>query len=114
MSPGGHSDADRYSAAYLLYLSALLQEELGVWLESGGEDGERVPTLSLGAEIRFDSARQRAAFADSLQRAVTEVIARHTSPACDVKGQPRGGRAYRLLVGCYPVHDGDEAQSDDK
>jgi DNA-binding transcriptional ArsR family regulator len=103
MSPRGLRDADRLSAAYLLRLSALLQEELSAWLDPDADAPERVPTLSLEAEVRFDSARQRSMFADALQGAVTEVIARYTAPARDEEGRPRTGQPYRLLIGCYPV-----------
>ncbi|NIW64102.1 MAG: helix-turn-helix domain-containing protein, partial [Gemmatimonadetes bacterium] len=66
MSPGTLSEADRFSAAYLLHLSALLQDELGAWLDADAGVEERVPTLSIEAEVRFVSAEQRAAFAEAL------------------------------------------------
>lgn len=107
MSPGAMSQADRFSASYLMQLSALLQEELAAWMETDGASGEGVPTLSMEAEIRFDSVEQRAAFAEALQRAVAGVIGQHTAPAHDKKGGAPQGRAYRLVVGCYPVPDRD-------
>lgn len=107
MSPGSVSEADRFSASYLMHLSALLQEELATWMEAGRAKGDGVPTLSMEAEIRFDSAARRAAFADALQKAVTRVIGQHTAPAHDEKGEARPGRPYRLVVGCYPVPDRD-------
>jgi DNA-binding transcriptional ArsR family regulator len=107
MSPSAMSDADRFSAFYLMRLSALLQEELAAWMEAEEADGEGVPTLSMEAEVRFDSVERRAAFADALQKAVAVVIGQHTAPARDEKGRARSGRAYRLVVGCYPVSDRD-------
>jgi len=108
MGAGTLSDADRFSAAYLMHLSALLQQELGVWLGAGGGGTESVPTLSMEAEVRFDSAEQRADFADALRKAVAGVIGGHTAPARDEEGRSRPGRAYRLVVGCYPVPDRDD------
>jgi DNA-binding Lrp family transcriptional regulator len=105
MSPGALGDADRFSATYLMRLSALLQEELAVWLDADEGREKSAPTLSLEAELRFESAEQRTAFADALQRAVTTVIAHHTSPAHDDQGRSRSGRPYRLVLGCYPVPD---------
>lgn len=105
MSPAPLSEADRFSATFLLHLTALLQEELAVWLEAEGSGEESVPTLSMEAELRFDSSEQRAAFAEALQKAVTEAIGRHAAPARDEEGRTRPGRAYRLVVGCYPVPD---------
>lgn len=108
MGPGALSDADRFSATYLMQLSALLREELAAWFNPDQGGGDGVPTLSMEAEVRFDSAEQRAAFADALQEAVTNVIGHHTAPANDEEGRPRPGRAYRLVVGCYPVPDRDD------
>lgn len=112
MSPGGLTEADRFSATCLMQLSALLQRELAAWLgpEGGGEAS--VPTLSLEAELRFESAEQRAGFADALQKAVTRLVGEHTAPARDEEEHPRPGRAYRLVVGCYPVPDPDDQGRD--
>ncbi|MGD2068288.1 MAG: helix-turn-helix domain-containing protein [Gemmatimonadota bacterium] len=101
-------DADRFGATYLMHLSAVLQEELAAWLDSDQGGRRRMPTLSLESELRFDSAGQRAAFADALKRAVTDVIGRHSAPARDEEGRPRPGRPYRLVVGCYPLPDRDD------
>lgn len=112
--PGTIGDTDRLSAAYLMHLSARVQQELAAWLEPDKvRDG--LPTLSMDAEVRFESAEQRAAFAEALRDAVTRVIGEHTAPSRGEEGKRRPGRAYRLVVGCYPIHDpqhdarGDEA-----
>jgi DNA-binding transcriptional ArsR family regulator len=99
------TEADRFSAAYLMSLSARLQRELAVWLVADEADQRRVPTLSLEAELRFTSAEQRAAFGEALQAAVVEVVRAHTAPARDEKGGSRPGRPYRLVLGCYPIPD---------
>ena len=56
MGPGALSDADRFRATYLMQLSALLQEELAAWFNPDQGGGDGVPTLSMEAEVRFDSA----------------------------------------------------------
>lgn len=103
MGPGAPGDADRLGATHLMHLGALVQEELAGWLGGDVADPDGVPTLSLDAEVRFDGAEQRAAFADGVRRALTRLIGEHTAPARDEGGRPRPGRAYRLVVGCYPV-----------
>ncbi len=95
--------ADAFSAAHLLQLTAALQGELGEALAEGQERDAPVPTLSLDAELRFRSPDQRAAFAEAVQQAVTEVIAGFTEPAMEPDGQPAPGRPYRLVLGCYPL-----------
>jgi hypothetical protein len=54
---------------------------------------ERVRTLALEAEVRV---KDRAAFADELTRAVTQVISNHH----DTEGE-----LYRLLVAAHPKED---------
>ena len=125
VGPASVSDADRFGAAHLMGLSAQLQEELGAWFGPGaaatsteGPEGGlvggsagavgrpiEVPTLSLDAELRFESADQRAAFASALRHAVERVIAEHASPMHAGQGEEGAGRPYRLVVGCYPIRD---------
>lgn len=94
---------DRLSATYLLALAAQLQGELGRATREAAEQGKRLATLSLNAELRFESAAQRRAFATALSDAVTRVVAEHSSPARQPDGSPATGRPYRLVVGCYPI-----------
>jgi DNA-binding transcriptional ArsR family regulator len=95
-------NADRFSATHLMGLTALLQTELSVWLDSVDAEVERVPTLSLDAEVGFASAEDRAAFAEALGDAIGEVIRKHTTPARAEGGSGRG-HPYRLVLGCYPI-----------
>lgn len=93
LSPEPLGEANKFSAAYLMTLFGLVQKEVGrAWKDARGKT---VPVLAMDSEIRFDSATQRAAFAEALTRAVTRVIAEHTSPTA--------GRRYRLALGCYPI-----------
>ena len=116
MSPSALGEADRFSASALMMLSALLQRELSVWLTEDTPTQTSVPTLSLESELRFESPQQRAEFAAALQRAISDVVAQHASPARDHQGRPRPGRPYRLVLGCYPVPPvapgGEQASSD--
>ena len=97
------TEADRFSATYLLGLSALLQRELGAWLTAGATQAAGVPTLSMEAEIRFETAEQRARFANELQQAVAGVIERNASPSRSEDGTAGDGRPYRIIVGAYPI-----------
>jgi len=108
MSPGAAGDADRFGAAHLIRLGALLQEELSVWLGPGVLRRKGPSTLSLDVEIHFDSPAQRAEFADELRKAVAGVVGAHTAPPLDHEGRARAGQLYRLVVGCYPVPELDD------
>ena len=93
LSPEPAEDPDKFSAAYLMTLSGVIQKEVGrAWKDARGKT---VPVLALDSEIRFESAAQRAAFAEALTKAITRIVAEHTSPAA--------GRRYRLALGCYPI-----------
>lgn len=97
----GPSEADRFSASYLMHLTGRLQSELGAWFRA--DQAESVPTLSAEVEVRFDSAEQRAAFAEALREAISDVVATHTAPASPGDDDPSAGRPYRLVMGCYPI-----------
>lgn len=93
---------DRLSAAYLLSLSGRLQSELASVVRAAAEREQRVATLSIEADVRFESPQQREQFAVALRDAVAKTIAEHTSPASQDDGSPGEGRPYRLVLGCYP------------
>jgi DNA-binding transcriptional ArsR family regulator len=86
--------ADARSAATLVALAAEMQAETAAGAAAAARSGAGLATLSIEADVRFTGAEQRARFARALRDAVAGVVGRHTAP--------RGGRAYRLVVGCYP------------
>jgi DNA-binding transcriptional ArsR family regulator len=92
---------DKASAAYLLALTAQVQSDLARALREAGES-ERLSTLSLKSQFRFETAGQRADFARALRQAVVDAIARFTTPDELPGGAPAPGGPYRLVVGCYP------------
>jgi DNA-binding transcriptional ArsR family regulator len=95
--------ADALSASYLVALASQAQAELATVMEAAGAQGKRVPTMSMSAEMRFESAEQREGFARALQNALTKVVAEHSAPATKRDGSAGAGRPYRLVVGCYPI-----------
>lgn len=89
---------DKTSAAYLLMLTTRMQRELAECWRTADATGTPLPLLSLDTEFGFASAADRARFATALTRAITAVVAEHTTPparSCD-------GR-YRMVLGCYPT-----------
>ena len=95
--------ADTFSAKYLLGLASKVQSELAHAAELAAATGKRLATLSLNTEVRFTSPEQRAAFTAELQRAIVEVVGRHSSPFSNVDGSAAEGRPFRLVMGCYPI-----------
>jgi biotin operon repressor len=102
---GVHADEtqDSASAAHLVALCARAQLEVAQVMESAHAAGLRVRTMSMQSDLRFESVEQRAEFTRELAEAVSNVVARFSSPFVDEAGTPAAGRPFRLLVGCYPV-----------
>jgi DNA-binding transcriptional ArsR family regulator len=100
--PREHAE-DVLSAAYLLGRMAVAQAELVCASREAATQRKRLTTLSVSAELRFESAEQRAKFAAELQRSIIDVIGRFASPHTMADGSAGAGRPYRLLLGCYPI-----------
>ena len=88
---------DRLSAGYLIALAARIVREVSDLLRRSRAAGKRLPTLSLDAEIRFQSAADRAAFTKDLTDAVTGLVARYHHASAP------GGRSHRLVIVAHPV-----------
>jgi DNA-binding transcriptional ArsR family regulator len=95
--------ADTFSAKYLLGLASKIQNELGRAAQLAAKEGKRLATLSVNTELRFTSPEQRATFTEELQRAIAEVVGRHSSPNRNKDGTAAEGRPFRLALGCYPI-----------
>ncbi|MEM6994292.1 MAG: helix-turn-helix domain-containing protein [Myxococcota bacterium] len=87
---------DPLSAGKLLALAGRLQSELGESAAQAADEDKRLSTLSIEADLEFESPTQRAAFARALSQAVTDVVGRFSN------NPGSGGRPFRLVVGCYP------------
>lgn len=85
---------DRLSARYLVAVAARIVREVGLLARRADVGGTRVSTLALEAEIGFASAADRAAFADELTAAVTQLAARYHHD---------DGVPHRVLVAAHPT-----------
>jgi len=95
-----HDDA---SAAHLVALCARAQSEVAQVMESAHAAGLRARTMSMTSDVRFTSVEQRAAFTVELMKAVTDVVARYTTPYKNADGALAPGRPFRMVLGCYPI-----------
>jgi DNA-binding transcriptional ArsR family regulator len=98
---------DTGSADYLLALAEQVRRDVERAAREGGE--EKVSTVSLKSQFRFESAAQRAEFTRALRDAVVGVIARHATPNRTDDGTAGRGRAHRLVLACYPVAEAEGA-----
>jgi predicted ArsR family transcriptional regulator len=93
----GERGMDRLSASYLVALAARVIREVGQLLRKSEELDKRLATLSIDTEVRFRSAKDRAAFSSELTAAVAALVSRYHDESAP------GGRRHRLMIGAYPT-----------
>ena len=90
-------EVDRLSASYLIALGARVVREVADLVRRAKETGKRLATLSVDTEVRFRTARDRAAFTCELTEAIAKLVSKyHDASAPD-------GRAHRLVVVAHPL-----------
>ena len=97
LGPSTEMAADRLSSAYLIAAAGRTIRDLASLDARARKAGKRIATLTLEADIRFDSAASRAAFADEL----TDVLARLTAKYHN--DRTPGGRRFHLLAAIHPT-----------
>lgn len=99
---------DRFSAAYQIALNSRSLAELARLRRGADAAGKLLPTFALDTELRFADAATRAAFAEELAAAVTDLVRRYHD------GDAPNGRAFRLYLGAYPrPRDGEAGPGQD-
>ncbi|GLX02252.1 helix-turn-helix domain-containing protein [Microtetraspora sp. NBRC 16547] len=106
VEPDPARSPDRLSARWLLAVGARLVRDVGTLVTGATKAGKRVATYALDGEVRFATARDRAAFAEELTNAVTGLVAKYHDE------KAAGGRAYRVIVAVHPSIP--QTASDDK
>lgn len=102
VGPNWREISDTESAAYLMALAAQLQVDVAEAMRAALAAGQKLATLSVKSQFRFENPEQHARFDRELKTAVMTVIARWTSPDRRSAAAPGPGRPYRLVLGCYP------------
>ncbi|WP_457963399.1 helix-turn-helix domain-containing protein [Arthrobacter sp. D1-29] len=85
---------DHLSVRYLVALAGRLMREVGAMARRADASGKGLPTLTIDTKIGFQSAADRAAFADDLTAAVLDLAARYHHD---------DGRPHRLVVAAHPL-----------
>ncbi|WP_433268030.1 ArsR/SmtB family transcription factor [Actinosynnema sp. CS-041913] len=96
VQPDPARSPDRLSARWLLAVAARLVRDVGSLLTGASKAGKRVATFAIDGEVRFATARDRAAFAEELAVAVTGLVAKYHDENAE------GGRAHRVVVAVHP------------
>lgn len=97
------ADTDMVPAARWLALQARAEAELGEVVRTASESGQGIPTFTMDADFRFETAEQRALFARAVRELFQAIVVKYTLPAWTESGEAGAGRRYRLLLGCYPI-----------
>ena len=87
---------DRLSARWLIAVAARTVREVGELLAGATKARKRLATFAIDGEVRFATAADRAAFADELARAVTDLVGSYHDETAPT------GRRYRVLVAVHP------------
>lgn len=87
---------DQRSARWLLGVAGRLVSEVGELIARAGAAGQPLATLGIDSEVRFASARDRAAFAAELADAVNGLVAKYHD------AQAPRGRDHRFVVALHP------------
>lgn len=88
---------DQFSSAYLVAAAARALRDVAILRGRADRAGKRLATLTMESEVRFASAETRKAFADELLGAVAHLVKKYHDD------QAGSGRAFRFLLGAYPV-----------
>jgi DNA-binding transcriptional ArsR family regulator len=97
VAPDPSRDPDGRSARWLLAVAARTVREVGELITRAGVARKPLATLGIDSEVRFASARDRAAFAAELGDAVNGLIAKYHDEGA------AGGRRHRFVVALHPT-----------
>ena len=97
VAPVPSRDPDQRSARWLLAVAGRLVSEVGELINRAGAAGKPLATLGIDSEVRFASAKDRAAFAGELAEAVNGLVAKYHDESAQC------GRPHRFVVALHPT-----------
>jgi len=96
VAPDPSREPDQRSARWLLAVAGRLVREVGELITRSDQAGKPLATLGIDSEVRFASAKDRAAFAAELAETVNGLVAKYHDEAAP------GGRPHRFVVALHP------------
>ncbi len=97
VAPDPSRAPDQRSARWLLAVAGRLVGEVGELIMRAGVAGRPLATLGIDSEVRFASAKDRAAFAVELADTVNGLVAKYHDEAAP------SGRSHRFVVALHPT-----------
>jgi DNA-binding transcriptional ArsR family regulator len=98
VSPDPQRFADRFSAFWLLALAGRMVQEVGKLIAGAAAARQKLATFAIDGDITFRTAADRAAFAEELGVAVTQLVDKYHDG-----GASSRGRRHRLVVALHPA-----------
>ncbi len=96
LGPTVEAAQDRFSATDLMATAGRAVREIGELTGRAESEHKRLATLTLATDVRFASARHRAAFFEELADTIAQLVARYHDD------QSPDGRPFRFFLGAYP------------
>lgn len=100
VSPDPQRFADRFSAFWLLALAGRMVQEVGKLIAGAAAASQKLATFAIDGEITFRTAADRAAFAEELGVAVTQLADKYHYAG---GSSASTGRRHRLVVALHPA-----------
>ena len=97
VAPDPSREPDQRSARWLLAVAGRMVREVGELIAGASAARKPLATLGIDSEVRFASAKDRAAFAVELADAVNGLVAKYHDEAAP------GGRRHRFVVALHPT-----------
>jgi DNA-binding transcriptional ArsR family regulator len=97
LGPTAETAADRLSSAYLIAAAGRTIRDVAALEARARQQGKRIATLTLEADVRFASADSRAAFAQELADGLARLAAKYSDERAP------NGRRFRLLAAIHPT-----------
>jgi DNA-binding transcriptional ArsR family regulator len=97
VAPDPSRQPDQRSARWLLAVAGRLVSEVGELISASRGAGKPLATLGIDSEVRFASAKQRAAFAAELAQAVNGLVSKYHDEDAPA------GRSHRFVVALHPT-----------
>ncbi len=96
VQPDPAESPDRLSARWMLAVAGRLVRDVGMLITGAAKAQKRVATFAIDGEVRFSSAADRAAFAEELTVAVTNLVSKYHDEGAEQ------GRDHRIIVAVHP------------
>ena len=98
VSPDPGRFSSHFSAFWLLALAGRMVQEVGKLIAGAAAARQKLATFAVDGEVTFRSAAERAAFAEELGVAVTQLVDKYHDGDASSRG-----RRHRLVVALHPA-----------